>query len=182
MKRYGNSFLTFCLSLIPGAAHMYLGMMHKGIVLMSATLLCGALAAMINIPILLIPMPVIWFYSFFDAFATLRKDPEQRAREDAGILAGIGNWIKLDMVKFVIKRQNWVGIGLVFLGCWILYQNFSQFIWHTFEIPFLRDLMSGIPTLLVAGAIIGVGVAILRKERKNAPDYRYGRGSNDHRE
>lgn len=182
MKRYGSLFLTFCFSWIPGAAHMYLGMMRKGILLMGITLAFGALAAVLNIPIFLIPMPVIWFYAFFDSFATLKKHPDQRAMEDARVLEGVGSWLKLDMSKFIIKRQNWLGIGLVVLGCWILYQNFAKFIWRVFDIPFLRELMSGVPTLLVAGAIIGVGVAILRKERKNYPDYKYGRSSDDHRE
>ncbi len=61
-----NSFLTFCFAMMPGAGQMYVGLMKKGVCLM--TLFFGVcLLAVTDIPYMIITVPVLWFYSFFDA-------------------------------------------------------------------------------------------------------------------
>lgn len=61
-----NSFLTFCFATMPGAGQMYVGLMKKGVCLM--TLFFGiCFLAVTDIPYMIITVPVLWFYSFFDA-------------------------------------------------------------------------------------------------------------------
>jgi len=61
-----NSFLTFCFAMLPGAGQMYVGLMKKGVCLMSAFFgIC--LLSVTDIPYLAVTIPVIWCYSFFDA-------------------------------------------------------------------------------------------------------------------
>ena len=69
-----SSFWTFVFSLFPGAGHMYLGLMKKGASLMLLFCLTIALSGFLNLSFLLILLPVIWFYSFFDAM-NLRNVP-----------------------------------------------------------------------------------------------------------
>ena len=52
--------------MMPGAGQMYVGLMKKGVCLMTAFLgIC--LLSITDIPYLVITIPVIWCYSFFDA-------------------------------------------------------------------------------------------------------------------
>ena len=62
-----NRFLTFCFSCIPGAGQMYLGFLKRGTTLLMLFSGIIALAGSLNLEFLLFLIPVIWFYSFFDA-------------------------------------------------------------------------------------------------------------------
>ncbi|MEG2852692.1 MAG: hypothetical protein RR879_07545, partial [Hydrogenoanaerobacterium sp.] len=63
-----NSFLTFCFAFIPGAGQMYLGMMKRGVSIMLAFAVITAVAGFLNLPLISVVLPVIWFFSFFDTF------------------------------------------------------------------------------------------------------------------
>lgn len=62
-----NKILFFLFSLIPGAAHMYIGLVKRGLVIMLALVAGAGLAMMADTPAFLLVLPVLWFYSFFDA-------------------------------------------------------------------------------------------------------------------
>jgi hypothetical protein len=68
-----EKFLFFCLSLIPGAAHMQLGLFRRGLQLMFLALGVIIIPDYIGlnffIPLILIP---VWFFSFFES-NSLRK-------------------------------------------------------------------------------------------------------------
>lgn len=72
-----NKILFFLFSLIPGAAHMYIGLVKRGLVIMLALVAGAGLAMMADTPAFLLVLPVLWFYSFFDAW---NKDhlPEEK--------------------------------------------------------------------------------------------------------
>lgn len=63
-----NKRLFFLFSLIPGAAHMYIGLVKRGLVIMLALVAGAGLAMMADTPAFLLVLPVLWFYSFFDAW------------------------------------------------------------------------------------------------------------------
>ena len=63
-----NKILFFLFSLIPGAAHMYIGLVKRGLVIMLALVAGVGLAMMADTPAFLLVLPVLWFYSFFDAW------------------------------------------------------------------------------------------------------------------
>lgn len=63
-----NKILFFLFSLIPGAAHMYIGLVKRGLVIMLALVAGAGLAMMADSPAFLLVLPVLWFYSFFDAW------------------------------------------------------------------------------------------------------------------
>lgn len=62
-----NKILFFLFSLIPGVAHMYIGLVKRGLVIMLALVAGAGLAMMADTPAFLLVLPVLWFYSFFDA-------------------------------------------------------------------------------------------------------------------
>ena len=63
-----NKILFFLFSLIPGAAHMYIGLVKRGLVIMLALVAGAGLAMMADTPAFLLVLPVLWFYSVFDAW------------------------------------------------------------------------------------------------------------------
>lgn len=63
-----NKILFFLFLLIPGAAHMYIGLVKRGLVIMLALVAGAGLAMMADTPAFLLVLPVLWFYSFFDAW------------------------------------------------------------------------------------------------------------------
>lgn len=63
-----KKILFFLFSLIPGAAHMYIGLVKRGLVIMLALVAGAGLAMMADTPAFLLVLPVLWFYSFFDAW------------------------------------------------------------------------------------------------------------------
>lgn len=63
-----NKILFFLFSLIPGAAHMYIGLVKRGLVIMLALVAGAGLAMMADTPAFLLVLPVLWFYSLFDAW------------------------------------------------------------------------------------------------------------------
>lgn len=72
-----NKILFFLFSLIPGAAHMYIGLVKRGLVIMLALVAGAGLAMMADTPAFLLVLPVLWFYSFFDAWNKYRL-PEEK--------------------------------------------------------------------------------------------------------
>lgn len=62
-----SKVLTFLLSFIPGVGHLYLGLLTRGLQFM--LLFFGAIfvISLIELEELIILMPIIWFYSLFDA-------------------------------------------------------------------------------------------------------------------
>ena len=67
MKRK-NGFLTFLCACCFGAGQMYLGMMKRGVSIMLAACLIFAVGGVLGISILLVLLPVVWFFAFFDTF------------------------------------------------------------------------------------------------------------------
>ncbi len=72
-----NGFLTFIASLIPGAAHMYMGLMKYGVSLMSVFVLFVAAAGNLRgLWFMAAAAMILWFYSFFHARNLASMDAE----------------------------------------------------------------------------------------------------------
>ena len=163
-----SRFLTFLFGMIPGAGQMYLGYMKRGVSLMGAFAVVLTIAAFLNIPVLTFLLPVIWFYSFFDAM-NLRNVPyeERMAREDH-FLFDMDGLLNKDW-KVVLKRRHLlVGIICIFFGAWILFQNIvGPYLYQLSEImPWLYHLINSLPTILVATAIILLGIYLVTGGKK----------------
>lgn len=75
-----NKILFFLFSLIPGAAHMYIGLVKRGLVIMLALVAGAGLAMMADTPAFLLVLPVLWFYSVFDAWNKYHLPEEKLAK------------------------------------------------------------------------------------------------------
>ncbi|QTN00962.1 hypothetical protein ERJ70_17715 [Sediminibacillus dalangtanensis] len=98
-----SKMLATILAIFPGAGHMYLGLQRRGLQLMAAFLLSIYVLDVLRLSIFLFLIPIIWFFSFFDALQHTNK-AEQGDLQD------------IPIVKYLANHQKWLGIALLALG------------------------------------------------------------------
>lgn len=167
MTRKKNSFFTFIFSLLPGAGQMYMGFMKRGLSLMASFFLIIFLSVWLNIGPIMLIIPLIWFYAFFDTH-NLRSMPDEEfyAMEDDYLFLPDIPKEKLQLIQS--KYRNIFAIGLILLGFTILWNN----IYELFQ-RFLPDLIRNLfysfgyrfPQLLIGAAIILFGVYLIRGKK-----------------
>ena len=113
-----NKFLVFCFAFVPGAGQMYLGMMKKGLVFMGAFWAVIAIAVMLNLGVLFVFLPIIWFYAFFDTFNSARYHADQRLQMDYKFWGDLkrGDWTPKGGDKISSKAPKFLGLGCILLG------------------------------------------------------------------
>jgi hypothetical protein len=147
-----KSIATF-LAIFPGAGHLYLGLQRRGIQLMAAFLFSIYILDILRLGIFLFLIPIIWFYSFFDAMQKVSKYGEETI-EDEPIIA------------YFLNHQKWVGIGLVLMGVYYLVMNvllpaFSPMINRLINIDVMYWFQGYFQTGLVCLLLIGGGIKLL---------------------
>lgn len=99
--------ITTILSIFPGAGHMYLGLQKRGLQFMAGFLLAIYILDVLRLSLFLFLIPIIWFYSFFDALQQASKS-EYEELED------------VPLVQYFVNHQRWFGIALLLLGLYYL--------------------------------------------------------------
>jgi MFS family permease len=133
--------ITLSLSIIPGAGHMYLGYQKKGLMIMGTFLLSVFFMGWLGISLLLFLLPLIWFYSFFDAMHIVDGNKDESIDEE----------FKLPDIK-----HEWIAYGLIIMGLMIIIERIL--------FPMINPQMrSYIQTSIISLIFIISGVVILRK-------------------
>ncbi|RFB10236.1 hypothetical protein DZB84_22990 [Bacillus sp. HNG] len=102
--------LATVLAIFPGAGHLYLGLQKRGIQLMAAFLFAIYILDVLRLSLFLFLIPIIWFYSFFDALQKVSKHGEEEIED-------------VPVVSYIVNHQKWVGFGLIALGLYYLLVN-----------------------------------------------------------
>lgn len=146
-KISNKKIITLGLSIIPGAGHMYLGYQQKGLALMGAFFFTIFFMGWLNLSMLLFILPLIWFYSFFDAFHTLN-----------------GNDIEdIDMSKILPKiKHEYIGYALIGMGLLIVFQRIVYPLINQYIDWQIRNY---IQTSIVSLIFIIVGIEMLKKKK-----------------
>jgi Na+/proline symporter len=140
------------LSVIPGAGHMYLGLLKQGTHIMTAFFLTMFLTGSLNIGFLGFILPVIWFYSLFDVYHLLEDEQEGLRPDDSGLFAWFDN------------HPGWIGWGLILLGMLIILQRIVTPILE----PLLNaDIRNYLQTGIVALILIAGGIKLLAGTKKD---------------
>ncbi len=144
-KPQNGKILALTFSVIPGAGHMYVGQMEKGIQLMAAFFLTLYLSDFLNISLLLMFAPILWFYSIFDI---LHKVSNPDTHQEVTFLT---NFFKEN--HFSGKAGKYIGIGLVAVGCLMIFDKIVMpYISIMFSDQFREYIRTGvIATLFIAG-------------------------------
>ncbi|CAH2214215.1 NADPH-dependent FMN reductase family protein [Tepidibacter aestuarii] len=108
--------IAMALSIIPGAGHMYLNLKGQGIQLMGAFFLPFFLTDLLEINFLMFLVPMVWFYSLFDA---MHKASEENLKD-----TNIPIFSSLKENTFLIKDKSKIlGYLLITIGCIAIFQN-----------------------------------------------------------
>lgn len=162
MMNRKNGVLAFVFACCFGAGQMYLGYMKRGLSLMALTALDGILVNFFNNSVFLALMPVIWAFSFFDTF-NLRNQLEPQPDD---FLFDMSGMLGEDWKSIIDKRHKLFGGILIALGVYALYKNFVEpALWnivHAYGLVWLQNLLWGVPNLLVAALLVGLGVYLLK--------------------
>lgn len=163
-----SSFLTFIFALIPGAGHMYLGLMKKGTSLMTIFFACIAVIGLLRIESFAFLLPIIWFYAFFDTFNMRYLTPEQFREEDQ-FFFGSATFLP-ENVKALLQKQHKLFGGIcIILGLYILWDNFSGTLYQLLgEYYFVYAMLDSIPTLAISLIIIFVGIYLIRGKKASS--------------
>lgn len=166
-----NSFLTFVFSFMPGCGHMYLGAMKKGTFLLAAFWVVIFLSSWLNLGLLMALLPVLWFYSFFDAMNLRLCHYEYIHQVDNQFAAQLHKAAIGECKPKFRRRPLVVGIVCILLGLYLIINN--VILRGIYELPlpgWVYDCLHTIPTALVAIAIIILGIILIRKKDNKAED------------
>lgn len=155
-KRDINGFLWFIFSLIPGAGHMYMGLMRRGVMLLGAFLGILALNNLIFAWWDIVGMisVLVYVYAFFDSLSTKKALERGEFIEDEGIN------------QFSIQRINlyYVGIIAIVIGVLSLVENNIRFLQIA---PYIWEIIYGIQRSIVPVLLIIAGVWLMKRSKKN---------------
>lgn len=167
MTKQKKGFWLFIFSLIPGAGEMYMGFRKQGISIMLIFWGIIALSSVTSLSWLILFLPLLWFYSFFNVHNLKSLSEEEfYSTEDNYVLhldQLLGN---ADVL--VNKYRTIVAILLIFFGVSILWSNFAELLFWILPGPLaelIRDLSYRVPELVIAVAIIAAGVYILSHKK-----------------
>lgn len=140
-----HKIIALAFSAIPGAGHMFLGLLKPGAQLMAVFFLLLFLSDWLNLSLLVFIVPVIWFYSVFDIYHRLEDEVEVP-------------WDASTFFDWFSDHPNWVGWGLIVLGLVVLLQRMVGPMLETFLSNHMRNC---IETIFVSLVLIGGGIKLL---------------------
>ncbi|HHY81113.1 MAG TPA: hypothetical protein GX505_00305 [Clostridiales bacterium] len=150
--------LTFLFSIVPGAGHMYLGLMRRGLELMAAFFACIFIVAdLLHLAEIGVPLCIIiFFYSLFDAQHLNKAIRRGETISDTG---------QQFFPKIALNAYH-MGIAAIVLGLIFLMDRLRSYIIH-----FIPDIAySMIERSIVPLLIIALGLYIIKnasREKEN---------------
>lgn len=167
MQRKRNGFLTFCFSCLPGAGQMFLGFFKEGVSLMAVFFGVCLLVSWLSIDPLLFIIPIIWFYSFFDALnKNSLPDSDFEQLEDHYLFV---NGME-EFQGFSLSRYRLVAaVLLILLGINLLCNNVIDIMaafGFSLSYEIYQIFFHYVPQLIIAVVIIAVGVYLIIGKRK----------------
>lgn len=180
--RKKNRLLLFICALVPGCGQMYLGYMKRGLSLASIFWFSIFLAYLIGMDAMLFLMPLIFLYSFFDAF-NIRAQLENGIAEPDTYIFGLPSVDSERLGILLNRRHSIIGWGLLLLGLYMLYDTLIRnVLQHLAEYSprfgLLYDILRwDIPRLFVTFLIIFLGIWFIRGPKSSKKNTKSGKYS-----
>ena len=183
--RKRSRFLAVLFGFCPGAGHMYLGKINRGLTLMA--IFFANIAVGVIFPPVFFLLPLVWFYAFFDCLNLSALPPFQLdAMPDE---LGFGNLDQLNLRALKEKLPaktggKLFGWALILVGGYMLYELVTyhiidvleSFFWAS-DLWWLRSLINEIPQIILSVVIILFGIHLIKGSHKrpdDVPRYRSG--------
>lgn len=172
MLKKQNKALTVIFSILPGAGHMFMGFMKRGLSLMSLFFLTIFLSTWLEIAPLLYVLPVLWFYSFFECINMSWADDQEFSKFSDQYLFQIENLLQVK--KLSGKGNLYCGILLLFFGIYLiagrLISEFSYLMPPGFARLF-SNVLSIFPQIFLGVLIILLGIRLIAGKRKELEEH-----------
>ncbi len=144
-----RKLIALAFSVIPGAGHMFLGLLKPGVQLMAGFFLFLGLGSWLDLGLLGLLATLVWFYSLFDIYHLLEEEEEY-------------NLEGFDLSDWVSSHPHWIGWGLITLGLLVVLQRLLM--------PVLDQLLSQtvisfMQSGFVAFVMIAGGIKLLAGSR-----------------
>ncbi len=163
-SRIGRLALCF-FAAIPGAGHMYLGLMKTGAVHMVLFVGAFALGNILYFDLFYYAMIILWFYSFFDVYRLerLKKSGNEVAEDEIAFLKTNKN----EYTSFLNKHGKTVGIVCVAVGVVYLLRDVLLPYLHQYELSekvlqIIQDISSTLPQVVGGLLIIVLGIWLIK--------------------
>ncbi len=163
MRKKKNKFFTFVLSLFPGAGHMYMGFMKKGVSLMSAFFTVIFVATFLDVAQLLFVLPILWFYSFFDSINTGYSTDEEFLNVEDNYLFTFDKLVGIDK-NMVKKSRLLAGVLLLIFGIFLIWKNIMAQLSGVIPPQIyddMRNIIDNLPRVIIGIVIIVVGIKLI---------------------
>lgn len=182
IKRTKNKFLTFFTALIPGAGQMYHGLIKKGLSIMVIFWGIIGISVLLYIPVINFILPVVWFYSFFDAVNRMNSSLDELKMLKDDYVYPIES-VNFSRFTNIFKRRHlWIGWTLTVIGFYAIFRltinRLYRYLRDYVSIDAywaIRDVINLIPTLIVPIVCIVIGVKLIRStninKNKNTDDF-----------
>jgi hypothetical protein len=150
-----SKMIATFLSIVPGAGHMYLGLQKRGLQLMGAFFFCIYIMDVLRLSFFLFLIPILWFYSFFDALQQISKQGQEDLKD-------------IPFVDWFINHQKWVGIVLLGLG---LYYLTNEMLLNLLDSIYPKERISYLfnryfQNIVVSVLLIGGGLRLLTGSKR----------------
>ena len=181
-----SKFLTVMFACLPGAGHMFMGFMKLGVSFMvlffglfAIAVFLGGFLSFLSYPILLM-VPIVWFYAFFDCInKRFCSDEQFQALEDYYLFSDTAALPRFQNLPFKILQtrvfRTVVGVLLILSGIKMLIQNFlgaCGWFYDNPMYPFFSNFISALPEFAISLVIILLGIwLIVGKRREYRRDY-----------
>lgn len=166
-----NGFITFCLSLLPGMAHMYMGFFKMGLSLMSLFFAIIAVTATFNLPMLSFAFIIVWAYSFFHSHNIASLNDEDFSKFNDHYFFGLDNVANSQLNS--AKYRKYFGIGLIVCGILMLWNTAIDILIPILRLSLPHDIynilsriISTVPTLFFSILVFYFGIKMLRGKNK----------------
>ncbi len=165
-----NLFLTFITACIPGFGPMYYGLMRRGLSIGFWFSAIFALTTFLNMNALVIFLPLVWAYSFFDTFNIRALTAEQYNTLSDNFVPDILFIQTFSFEKLSVgKSQKYLGWGLIILGGLFIYNLLiNSALSFLTRIPILGDILYSLPGLIIGLIVALIGITMIRGRK---PDF-----------
>ena len=167
-----NGFLLFITSCLSGCGQMYQGYMKRGLSLLLAFFLVIFVSTYFYLGTLVLFLPVIWAYAFFDSYSLRSQISAGTAPEDA-FLFGLSDMDSKRLGELLRKRHSLIGWVLVAVGVYMLYDmlmgQLSGLFFGWFGEWLYSFLRYGLPRVVITVLVILLGLWFIRGPRAKAP-------------
>lgn len=166
-----NRFLTFCFSLMPGAAEMYMGFMKTGVSLMLLFFLIVAVGGWIQQGVLVMFAVVVWFYSFFHANHLASLSDEEFGQVKDEYLFGLET---IPTAKTMAEKYHTlIACILIFIGVCCLWSSLADLIYdlvpesYRFIAGIMYRIGSYVPSMIIGVGVIVIGIRMISGKKVN---------------